>query len=305
MRLATWMMLRKGYRRAFKDCHAQLTEVRNERDRVLRSLERLRVGRTSVPPGLRGRQLCFLHIGKTAGTSLQHALFESLHDAAIFHESLPNFDRASAAELAINDLVIGHFMYQHVAKLRTDRFLFSFLRDPIERVISTYHFLRTDSPVEEYSRRAIEAAKVLTLQEFLLCDDPGVRMVTENFQAKTLAYDIRPEYQAAILDLQSEAERNLATFDFVGIVEYFPESMAALSEKLGSTLAPKKLNVTRARAKAPAASSDEIELIRQLNAVDMALYAAARDRFERTVLPRFGSRRTPALDHRESAALSY
>jgi hypothetical protein len=44
-----------------------------------------------------------MHIGKTAGTSLQYALFEVI-DAAIFHESLPNFDTASPAELAINDL---------------------------------------------------------------------------------------------------------------------------------------------------------------------------------------------------------
>jgi hypothetical protein len=50
-----------------------------------------------------------------------------------------------------------------------------------------YDFLREGSPVSAYSATAIEAAKVLTLKEFLLCDDPGVRMISENFQAKALA----------------------------------------------------------------------------------------------------------------------
>jgi hypothetical protein len=67
--------------------------------------------------------------------TLQHALFDAMRDAAIFHQSLENFDRVSAAELSINDLVVGHFDYQHVAKMRPDRFLITLLRDPIERVI--------------------------------------------------------------------------------------------------------------------------------------------------------------------------
>jgi hypothetical protein len=67
-------------------------------------------------------------------------LFEALWDAAIFHESLPGFDRVTPAELALNDLVIGHFMYQYVSKIRSARFLMTFLRDPIECVISNCHF---------------------------------------------------------------------------------------------------------------------------------------------------------------------
>jgi hypothetical protein len=244
----------------------------------------LRFLKTPLPPGLRGRQLCFMHIGKTAGTSVQHALFRVMQGSAIFHESLPNFDTASEAELALCDLVLGHFMYQHVRKLRSDRFLLTFLRDPVERVISNYYFLRSGSPVSNYSMRAIEIAKVLTLREFLLCDDPGVRMVTENFQAKALAYDIRPEYQLAISDLRRDAERNLSTFDFVGIVGYFNESMAALSRIIDTDLPIKKLNANAARSSALAASCAEIELIRQLNEVDSALYVKAKEKFEETVL---------------------
>jgi len=286
--------LQNGYRRyrilrmgldAYRKLSAELTSVRDERDRILRSLETLRTGKAPLPPGLGGRQLCFLHIGKTAGTSVQHALFETMQGTAILHESLQNFDRVSAAEIAINDLVIGHFGYQHVAKLRADRFLMTFLRDPVERVISNYHFLRSGSPISGYSQRAIGAAKALTLSEFLRCDEPGVRMVTENFQAKALAFDIRPEHQHAIGDLYREAARNLSTFDFVGIVEYFPESILALSDAIGREVPIKRLNATAERSSASAIAPDDLDLIRRQNAVDIALYTAARTRFEQTILP--------------------
>jgi hypothetical protein len=76
------MLVRTGYRRAYEDCRAGLTLVRDERDRILRSLEKHRLGK-SLPSRLGGRQLCFMHIGKTAGTSIQQALFEARRDAAI------------------------------------------------------------------------------------------------------------------------------------------------------------------------------------------------------------------------------
>jgi hypothetical protein len=230
------------------------------------------------------KQLCFMHIGKTAGTSLQHALFEAMKGKKIFHESLPNFDSASAAAIAQSDLVIGHFAYQHVSKLRRSRFLFTFLRDPVQRVISNYYFLRTDSPESDYSRAAILAAKTMSLKEFLLCDDPRVRMITENFQAKSLAYDIRYQHQGAITDLRADAKRNLATFDFVGIVEHFDESVKALSRAIGRELTVKRLNVTRSRSEAPPASAHEMEIIRNLNEADLDIYERAKGRFERAFL---------------------
>jgi len=273
-----------GYRGAYETACKSLALAQDDRDRILRSLEKL-VARNKLllSPLGEERQICFMHIGKTAGTSLQHALFEAMSDGTIFHESLPNFDRASPAEIAINDLVIGHFAYQHVVKLREKRFMVTFLRDPVARVISNYRFLKTDSPVSDYSKVAIEAAKALSLRDFLLCEHPGVRMVTQNFQAKTLAHDFRPEYQSAITDLHRMAKENLSTFDFVGIVEYFDASVRALSDAIGVGLAIKKLNVSEAIL-TPPASSDEIDLIRGLNKVDIALYLAAREKYETSVL---------------------
>jgi hypothetical protein len=124
----------------------------------------------------------------------------------------------------------------------------------------------------------------MSLKEFLLCEDPRVRMVTENFQAKALAYDIRYEHQGAIADLRGEAKRHLTKFDFVGIVEYFEESVKALSRAIGMELAVKKLNVNGARSAGPSVSAEEIKIIQGLNAVDIAIYTKALAKFERLYL---------------------
>ncbi len=54
---------------------------------------------------------------------------------------------------------------------------------------------------------------------------------------------------------------------------------------IGADLASKQRNANVARSSAPVASPAEIELIRQLNAVDIARYSKARELFEVTVLP--------------------
>lgn len=288
--LSPSLRLRHGYdlcRLAFKAFRWWRSLARDERDRLLNTLRTLSNAPRPLPPALAGRQLCFLHIGKTAGTSLQHSLFEALSGAAIFHESLPGFDRVSAAELALNDLVIGHFNYQHVGKMRPDRFLMTFLRDPIDRVVSSYHFLRTKSPLSLYSQAAWRAARSMSFEEFLLCEDPNVRMVSENSQTKALAYDIRADrLDPAMIDVLLEtAERNLATFDFVGITEYFDDSVGVLSEMLGVEISPKQLNINPDRPAAPP-SGEELAIARSMNELDLALYAKARARFEQLYLGR-------------------
>jgi galactose-3-O-sulfotransferase len=280
-----WRQGYDGYRAAFEASCADAARARVERDRLLETICKVNYEKRPVPPGLAGRQLCFLHIGKTAGTSLQHALFEVASDVAIFHDSLSGFDSVSATELALNDVVIGHFTYQHVRKMRPARFLMTFLRDPVDRVVSNYHFLRTNSPVSNYSEAALRAACSLALKDFLLCRDPNVRMVTENFQTKVLAFDFRPNHLEPPMRgaLRENAERNLATFDFIGITEYFDDSLRVLSEMLGVELSVKKLNVNPDRPGSPP-SAEELDIARSLNRLDLGLYDKARSTFERLYL---------------------
>ncbi|WP_315768282.1 MULTISPECIES: hypothetical protein [unclassified Bradyrhizobium] len=113
-----WRETSDGFCAAYETCCAERSRALDECDRLFRSLEKFLGRATASGPGPDGHQICFLHIGKTAGTSLQHALSDAFKDAVIFHEVLTNFDTVTPLELVIHDLVIGHFTYQHVAKLR-------------------------------------------------------------------------------------------------------------------------------------------------------------------------------------------
>jgi hypothetical protein len=61
-----------GYRGADETGCAELALERDERNRILRGLEKLRSGKTVLL--MRLRQLRFMHIGKTAAAAIQHAL---------------------------------------------------------------------------------------------------------------------------------------------------------------------------------------------------------------------------------------
>lgn len=278
--------LYEGFQAAYRNSCADLARVTDHRDRIIAALNARGQVNPALPPALHGRQFCFLHIGKTAGTSLHHAILEAMPGATVLHESLPGFDAVTPGEAALYDLVLGHFMFQHVRKMRRERFLMTFLRDPVDRVVSNYHFLKTKSPFSQYAEGALKAAQQLSFKDFLLDQNPHVRMVTQNLQAKVLAHDVRPEHTSNPKTLLEDAERNLAGFDFVGIVEHFDDSVSALSSKLGlaAPLAAKTLNINADRLSGPAPTPEEIEIVRRLNDVDIALYTKARARFEENYL---------------------
>jgi hypothetical protein len=83
--------------------------------------------------------------------------------------------------------------------------------------------------------------------------------------------------------LLENAERNLATFDFIGITEYFDDSVRVLSEMLGVELSVKKLNVNPDRPVSPP-TAGELDIARSLNRLDLELYDKARSSFERLYL---------------------
>jgi hypothetical protein len=257
--------------------------LRAERGALESTLERVRRSKHSLPPALRSNQLCFMHIGKTAGTSLHHMLLEAMPDADVYHASVVDFDSLDDGSLASFDLVMGHFTFRHVPKFRDDRYLTTFLRDPIERVVSTYHFLKAWSGHDDNtSSEALRGAKSLSLRDFLLNEDPAIRMFTSNHQTNVIAQDYRPGFVSGP-DALGIARANLDRFWFVGFVEEFNKSVLLLSDKLGlrDPIPPKRLNVTRERVDYGRPQPEEIEIITDLNQLDIELYRVARLDFER------------------------
>lgn len=225
------------------------------------------------------RQLCFMHIGKTAGTSFFHLLCEELNDLAHFHASPEAFDKLIQKDLDNYKLITGHFSFNHTSRFRSDRYLITFLRDPVDRVLSNYYFLRNwDGVINDSNCEMVRYAKQLSLMEFLKCDNPQVESVTRNHQAYSIASDFRDLRKLSDRELRRKAIGNLELIDFIGITEEFEKSVEMLFSELGRSLSTslERKNVTLNRLGVSGLKQEEMDLIMELNQIDMEVYLLAK-----------------------------
>ena len=92
------------------------------------------------------RRVLFLHIQKTAGTSVQEmARIAYGSDRVVSHG---DFVSLGVEGCRSYDFVSGHFGFAFARPLMEGRYCFTFLRDPIDRIISLYEFCKTRDPLE-------------------------------------------------------------------------------------------------------------------------------------------------------------
>lgn len=131
---------------------------------------------------MKSRPIVFLHIPKCAGQSVRILLSEAFPKRRLFpgqnDQHLSLYSRSSLQQF---DIFSGHFSWSLLDFLSPDAFVFTVLRDPVDRVISFYQFLRNTaqnlSPTDlnSHVNRALRAAKELPFDEFLSAPEPEVR----------------------------------------------------------------------------------------------------------------------------------
>jgi len=239
--------------------------------------------------------LYFLHIPKTAGMTVWKAIASAHAPETICPYWL--WDQllgVPKAELAKFQVFRGHFHGLLEAYLGRKLATFTLLRDPVERTISTYYYIRQSSDHPNHER-----ACELSLLEFCLHEETRYRV--ENYQAGYLAtfvFALDPAEVAmrlaagqqpnrrvqvalerswggiqpdVLLDAAREGLRRLRA---AGTVESLEKSMRIAGEALGCrfSLPAERQNVTLKRV--PVGELDEATLatIRSITAVDQALY---------------------------------
>lgn len=195
-------------------------------------------------------------------------------DLPTFHGDPSAFDKTTARKFRHYDLLLGHFSFCHVWKFRKPLALITFLRDPVERVLSSYYFLREAEPATYHPHDTTKIAKHLSLEEFLRCDLPAVRMLNVDLQCHALTTDWRGPYNPDRRALVAGAIENLSRFAFVGLVERFEDDIRRLAQLLDSAPPPAgyHLNKTKNRRARSEINPGIVKLIEDLNAGDRALY---------------------------------
>ena len=214
-------------------------------------------------------KILFQHIAKTAGTSLIAGL------TGVFGKrTCPvRYDDELTPDLMRDDAYAfyhGHFSFDKVAEFRRlvpDLVVFTFIRHPVDRVISQYfNWIDEERTRAEYE--AIEARGVfskehvearlakfsgqiakMSLGDFIQSDDRMVMEVTLNHQTRYLSS--REVFRQQPLKGLDEAAANLTGFyDFVGLTEHYEASVRLLEKRLdlraGTLRADERRNVNDA-----------------------------------------------------------
>lgn len=262
--------------------HQAYVDMASQRDRLAQLLN----SQNSAPPLVRPRQILFLHLLRTSGTSLLNALMTACPGFSIITMMPEEFDCDEDSRLREAGMIVGHWSRRHIDRFCPNRFIFTFLRDPVERTLSNYYYYRNnDIQVGEPHRSQIIKIRSLSLREFIESEDPEVIMYSQNTQTYALADDWRSRRlpfgeDEAIL---AKALRFLNEMDFVGFVEQHEKSVDQLGKLLGLNLSDiPHLNAAKNRTASAGISSAELSIIRQRNQLDTKLYETALNRFGKT-----------------------
>jgi hypothetical protein len=187
--------------------------------------------------------LFFLHIPKTAGTSLTGELTQHWGaDHTLTPEQLNTAKAQPREKLEKARFIYGHFS-RAVCRRRLPRvpnFTITFLRDPTHHFISLYHHLQRDPNFayttritlgdRELSHRISELAKSVSLEEFLKRPEADF---FNNFQSKYLVRGMRFQPDVSerpeLLTLAEKCLKALGTF---GITDRYAESLKLMTHAL-------------------------------------------------------------------------
>jgi len=164
-------------------------------------------------------QIVFLHILKTAGQSVMQVLEENYEEKDRLFANRDQIAKISPEELQRYKIIYGHNLYNIHQLLRRKPQFFTFLRDPIERTLSHFNYLKR----AKYLKLVLSQ----TLEEFVT--DPRTRTQIVNYQTRWLASNSlsKPAEIGQEKLLETAVER-MKEFAFVGVVEEFEKSIQTL-----------------------------------------------------------------------------
>ncbi len=236
----------------------------------------------------------FLHIPKTSGTSFSQVLdslvpnSETICPAKLWRQLLPLIPY----DWSKTKLLRGHFGYGIHRNIPKRLKYLTFLRDPIERCISSYHHLCIDYDNARWVDNKSKINPKLGL-DFIL-NERHLYSIFFNVQTWHLGNDIDmlekvdfADLEKSISAIESSAEQSLPhkqtgeqamqhiqQVAWFGIQEFYEQSMLLFSYTFNVpvTLSQQKLMVLPGRPATESFSKDTIDELKRRNIYDQSLY---------------------------------
>jgi hypothetical protein len=198
-------------------------------------------------------KIVFLHIPKTAGSSLTQVLSRRRNAVQFKDGDTADLNAYMMTDLADVDLITGHLQLPHLLMRDLSGYRFiTVLRDPIEREISAYRFIVSwpDHPLHE-------KFKDCTFEQF--------------FEMTAEARNLQCRYFSGTPNAVEAINAMRLTFDLVGTVEAMPAFLGSLSGMIGEEIKLPWVNKT-APGMSVDLSEDYRRYLRQELAEDYGLY---------------------------------
>ncbi len=202
--------------------------------------------------------LLSVHIPKTAGVSFRNIIKEHFGPgyAQYYWEYTDAWGRTHPDVPPGASCLHGHFVADQLAGRFPGANLVAWVRDPVERVASSYYHRLRDPDPRNWISRQVHAEK-LDLVEF--AEIPETQNEMAHFMGRMRPWD----------------------FDFIGIAEHFDESLARFCRQFG--LPPQRSRRDNCNPEQACARygipEDQREKIQRLNEGDAEIYAACLEIF--------------------------
>lgn len=219
--------------------------------------------------------IVFIHIPKTGGMTL-YSMIRDIYKPSELHkinpamESIEKYRHLPQERKEKLKAIYGHMDYRVRELLPPNSRYVTLMRNPVERVISHYHYVR---------RTANDPLRELAMQSSL--DDWVARcdlLEMDNGQTRRLLGSAESaKFGECMAEMLERARHNVQqNFALVGITERFDETYGLMSKLFGwpiKNYAPR--NVAQQRSSIKEIPIRTIRLIEKFNALDMELYEHA------------------------------
>lgn len=236
----------------------------------------------------RNRPVYFIHIPKTAGTMLRTLLAIHFHHEETFAGYYSVDKNTTPASFDRLKFLVLHSGVEMAKRFPVRPILLTFLRDPLERSLSAFYYLRTlpDGTFNDASLdRLIQRARQLELADFLREEPAGAQRHLGNLQTWLLTEQQTRGFDPFFLEADhlEEAKRNLDRCELLGLTERMDDSLSLLTARMGWPAFEQtpRANGTDRRPGVEQLDPSTRAALQELTAVDRELYEYGRDLFER------------------------